>query len=229
MPRFMLSDEHWSKLKRMMLQENIYHKRDLRMMIEGIFYRLRVGCPWRDLPSCFGRWNSVYKRFNEWSKKGKWLLLFKNLVSEPDTEWEFIDGSYVKAHQHSTGARGADSQAIGKSRAGNTTKIHLAVDSDGLPIEFTVTGGEIHDSTAASELIEPLPPAKAVIADKGYDSEKIREQIRSRGAIAVIPRKSNSVIGNADMDGSLYHHRHLVENAFARLKHFVGWRRAMTN
>ena len=164
----------------------------------------------------------MYKRFNEWSKKGKWLLLFKKLVSEPDTEWEFIDGSYVKAHQHSAGARGADSQAIGKSRAGNTTKIHLAVDSYGLPIEFTVTGGEIHDSTAASELIEPLPPAKAVVADKGYDSEKIREQIKSRGAIAVIPRKSNSVIGNADMDWSLYHYCYLVENAFARLKHFRG-------
>ena len=128
----------------------------------------------------------------------------------------------MKAHQHSTGARGADSQAIGKSRAGNTTKIHLAVDSYGLPIEFTVTGGEVHDSTAASELIEPLPPAKAVVADKGYDSGKIREQIKNKGANAVIPRRSNSIIGNADMDWSLYRHRHLVENAFARLKHFRG-------
>ena len=150
------------------------------------------------------------------------VVAVQKLVSEPDTEWEFIDGSDVKAHQHSAGASGADSQAIGKSRAGSTTNIHLAVDSDGLPIEFTVTGGEIHDSTAASELIEPLPPAKAMVADKGYDSEKIREQIKSRGAIAVIPRKSNSVIGNADMDWSLYRHRHLVENAFASLKYFRG-------
>ena len=70
----------------------------------------------------------MYKRFNEWSKKGKWLSLFKKRVSEPDTEWEFIDGSYVKAHQHSAGASGANnSQAIG---------------SYGLPIEFTVTGGK---------------------------------------------------------------------------------------
>ena len=98
----------------------------------------------------------------------------------------------------------------------------MAVDSDGLPIEFTVTGGEVHDSTVASELIEPLPLSKAVVADKGYDSEKIRKQIEDRGAVAVIPRKSNSVIGNSDMDWSLYHHRHLVENAFARLKHFRG-------
>jgi transposase len=67
-----------------------------------------------------------------------------------------------------------------------------------------------------------LPPAKAVVADKGYDSEKIRGQTRSKGAIVVIPRKSNSVIDNAYMDGSLYRHRHLVENAFARLKHFRG-------
>ena len=85
-----------------------------------------------------------------------------------------------------------------------------------------MTGGEIHDSTAASELIEPLPLSKAVVADKGYDSEKIRKQIEDRGAVAVIPRRSNSVVGNADMDWSLYRHRHLVENAFARLKHFRG-------
>jgi transposase len=51
---------------------------------------------------------------------------------------------------------------------------------------------------------------------------KIREQIKNKGANAVIPRRSNSVIGNADMDWSLYRHRHLVENAFARLKHFRG-------
>ena len=52
---------------------------------------------------------------------------------DPDWEWEFIDGSYVKAHQHSAGAVGQESQAIGKSRAGNTTKIHRVVDSYGLP------------------------------------------------------------------------------------------------
>ena len=73
-------------------------------------------------------------------KKSKWLTLLKNLIQVPDTEWIFIDGSYVKAHQHSAGAQSVEPQAIGKSRAGNTTKIHLAVDSYGLPIEFTVTG-----------------------------------------------------------------------------------------
>lgn len=71
-------------------------------------------------------------------------------------------GSYVKAHQHSTGARGCELQAVGKSRAGNTTKIHLAVYSYGLPIEFTVRGSDIHDRTEASELIDLLPPSTAI-------------------------------------------------------------------
>ena len=133
---------------------------------------------------------------------------------DPDCEWEFIDGSYVKAHQHSAGAVSQQSQAIGKSRAGNTTKIHLAVDGYGLPVEFEITGGEVNDCSAAPDLIAKLPEAKAIVADKGYDSESIREQIARRGAQAVIPRKRNALKGNADIDWGLYRYRHLVENAF---------------
>jgi len=59
-----------------------------------------------------------------------------------------------------------------------------------------------------------------VVADKGYDSESIRELIRQKKATPVIPRKQNSKVGNADIDWGLYKYRHLVENAFARLKHY---------
>lgn len=220
MPRLMLIDEHWSKLRKILRAECIYDKPTLRLMVEGMLYRLRTGCPWRDLPEYFGHWNSIYKKFNAWSASGKWRRIFRKLVIDPDVEWEFIDGSYVKAHQHSAGAAEKESQAIGRSRAGNTSKIHLAVDSYGLPIEFVITGGETHDSKAASELIAQLPATDALIADKGYDSEAIRELIEKKGAKAVIPRKSNSVIGNGGMDWALYRYRHLVENAFARLKQF---------
>ncbi|MCO2887013.1 IS5-like element ISPa67 family transposase, partial [Pseudomonas aeruginosa] len=142
------------------------------------------------------------------------------LVVEPDMEWVFIDGSYVKAHQHSAGAASGNDEAIGKSRAGNTSKIHLAVDAHGLPIEFEITGGQINDCTQARALISKLPRAETIVADKGYDSEKVREQIERQGAKPVIPRKRNSVKGNADLDRGLYRNRHLVENAFARLKHY---------
>ncbi|SFN25347.1 IS5 family transposase, partial [Nitrosomonas communis] len=105
-------------------------------------------------------------------------------------------------------------------RAGNTTKIHLAVDGYGLPVEFGITGGEVNDCSAAPDLIARLPDAKTIVADKGYDSEWLREQITKKGAQAVIPRKRNSLKGNADMDGGLYQYRHWVENAIARLKQY---------
>ncbi len=65
-----------------------------------------------------------------------------------------------------------------------------------------------------------LPVAETIVADKGYDSEKIRELVEQQGAKAVIPRKRNSVKGNAELDRGFYRNRHLVENAFARLKHY---------
>ena len=117
MPRQMFTDELWEKLKVVMLKEGIYDKPLLRLTIEGIFYRLRAGCPWRDLPSAFGSWNAIYKRFNEWSRKEKLMNIFNALVVGPDLEWEFIDGSIVKAHQHSSGAAYGQERAIGKSVA----------------------------------------------------------------------------------------------------------------
>jgi len=220
MPRQLLTDECWSKLKAMMLKMNIYNKPTLRQTTEGILYRIRVGCPWRDLPVDFGAWNAIYKRFNEWSRSEKLLQIFSLLIVDPDLEWSFVDGSIVKAHQHSSGAASGNETAIGKSVAGNTTKIHMAVDSYGLPIHFTVTGGEVHDCKEAPNLIAALPKVDYVIADRGYDSQALREQVIDQDAIPVLPRKRNSTVGNDDVDWCLYKYRHLVENIFARLKHF---------
>lgn len=220
MPRHMLSDELWTKLLKILLQLNVYFNRGLRETIEGILYRIRTGVPWRDLPADFGKWNSVYKRFNTWSRKGVWSRLFDTLVADPDLEWVFMDGTYVNAHQHSAGAAGGGAENIGKSRAGNTSKIHLAVDAYGFPNAFTISGGEINDCTAAQDLIKKVPEAGTIIADKGHDSEQLRAQIEAKGMKVVIPRKKNSKRGNEGLDWHLYKYRHLVENAFARLKHF---------
>jgi transposase len=93
MIRLMLTDELWSTLRIIMLQYRIYDKPNLRTIVEGMLYRMRIGCPWRDLPSIFGFWNSVYKQFNRWSSKNKLMRIFKSLIVNPDLEWEFIDGS----------------------------------------------------------------------------------------------------------------------------------------
>ena len=220
MPRLLLSDEHWLKLQPILKQLRINDKPDLRLGVEGMLYRIRTGLPWRDLPSAFGKWNTIFRKFNDWSAKGKWLKVFQALVQDPDMEWVFMDGSYAKAHQHSSGAATPDQEGIGKSRAGLTCKIHMAVDAMGLPLDFEITGGEVHDATAAPTLLEKLPKAESVVADKGYDSQKIRDKIAEKGSLPVIPRRKGSRQGNKDMDWGLYKYRHLVENAFARVKHF---------
>ena len=83
-----------------------------------------------------------------------------------------------------------------------------------------LTEGQMSDHIGAKLLYPLLPEATTLIADKGYDSTSIRELIQSKGSKVVIPRKKNSTIGNAALDVYLYKLRHLVENMFARLKHF---------
>ena len=220
MPRLMLTDELWSKLWPILSENDIYDKPDLRHTIEGILYKMRVGCPWRDLPLECWDWKKIYSRFNDWSKKEKLNNIFKSLIISPDMEWKMIDGSVVKAHQHATGARKSEASGIGRSVGGLTSKIHMVVDSHGNPIDFEVTGGQVHDIQMATELIERTPKSSFTIADKGYDGEYLRWVIREEESVPVIPRKSNSKIGNDDLDKFIYKQRHKVENIFARIKHY---------
>lgn len=183
---------------------------------------MRTGIQWRDLPERFGRWNSVFKRFNLWSKKGVLQKWFQSISSDNDPEWLFIDGSIVKAHQDSSGAASSSDEAIGKSRGGSSTKIHLAVDSGGLPVYFEISGGQINDIVHAQSLVSAAPKSCSVTADKGYDSDSFRAFIKANGSIANIPRKENSKTGNGHMDWCLYKYRHLVENTFLRIKRYRG-------
>lgn len=170
MARTLLNDEQWLKLRPILKQVGIYYKPTLRMTLEGIFYRLRVGCPWRDTPTLFGNWATIYKQFNQWAQAGKLVKLLTILQVDVDMEWLFIDGSIIKVHQHGTGASSVSDEATGKSVGGNTTKIHLAVDSGGNPCGFKLTGGQVHDSQMACELIDSLDVSNTdvITADKGY-------------------------------------------------------------
>ena len=224
MPRTILTDEHWLKLKPILRDLNIYNKRNLRNVIEGILYRMKTGCQWRDIPECFGKNNSIFKCFNRWSKNDSFLKLFEMLSIPSDMEWVFIDASLIRAHQHSTGAQGTLPQAIAKSAGGNTSKIHLAVDANGNPVSFIITDGTTHDVKVAPDLVNSLDlsDTESLSADKAYDCEALREQISAAATKANIPRRKNSKSSNESMDWYLYKLRHLVENAFARLKHFRG-------
>ena len=112
--------------------------------------------------------------------------------------------------------RGAEVQAIGRSRGGPTTKVHLVVDALGLPVVFVVTGGQRHDSQPAQALIVAASP-KCLLADKAYDSNQIRELLSHLEAVACIPPKANRKVKSA-FDKEVYKARNAVECAFNLLK-----------
>ncbi|CAK1349973.1 Transposase and inactivated derivatives [Escherichia coli] len=104
----------------MHLTGRIYNKPEHRMTLEGILFRIRTGIPWRDLPRQFGEWNTVFRRFNLWSKKGVMMEIFQFLSRFNDPQWLFIDASIVKTHQD--GANFSD--IIRRFRLTESAKMH---------------------------------------------------------------------------------------------------------
>ena len=148
-----ITEEQWQKLKPILLDLNIYDKPSLKETFLGIIYRLKTGCPWRYLPNCYGKANTVFKAFRRWSASGLFYRLFKRLIKNADMEWVSIDATHIRAHQSSAGAAGGDCQHIAKSVGGNSSKIHVAVDAHGNPIEFIVGDGVTHDIKIAPALL----------------------------------------------------------------------------
>jgi len=185
-----------------------------------MLYILRTGIGWRDLPTWFGNWKSVYSRFRRWSQTCLWSDVMKALARRfADPEWLMVDATIVRIHQHGSGPRGGqEAQAMGASRGGLTTKIHALCDSLGCPLDFIITGGQRHDSTQAHALLKPhLANASAVILDAGYDSDDIRKLMKDNHVEAVIAYRKNRKQAPL-FDKHIYKERHKVENFFQKIK-----------
>lgn len=102
-----------------------------------------------------------------------------------------------------------------------TTKLHAICDEDGKPIRLLLTGGEVHDIRGAEQMLNDMPVARVMLADKGYDSDNYRESLKELGIESCIPCRSNKKKQHV-YDKVLYKKRHRVENMFGKLK---DWRR----
>jgi transposase len=120
--------------------------------------------------------------------------------------------------------RGAEIQAIGRSRGGRTTKIHAVVDGKGRLIAFEITAGQRGDAPLARTLLEPLPNARLCLADTAYDADKLRRFLIDRGTTPVIPNNPTRK-RIQPFDPHAYKQRNLVERMFCKLK---DWRRIAT-
>jgi transposase len=202
--------------------KNVYVKnvRRVQKFIKAVGWITRTGAQWRALPRQYGHWNSVFKRFNEWSKRGVWILLHQYCITDPDLESVMIDSTVVRAHACAAGYEKGEqeAQALGRSRGGFSTKIHTITDALGLPLKFLFSAGQSSDILYAPQLIEGMTGSN-ILGDKAYDSDAFREVIDQQNCTSIIPGRSNRK-DPIEYDKHTYKERHLVECFIGKMKHF---------
>ncbi|CAN5139168.1 hypothetical protein BH10PSE7_BH10PSE7_40460 [soil metagenome] len=109
MDRFVLTDAQWAKMEPRCLGKPTDPGRsgsNNRMFLEAVLWIARTGSPWRDLPPCFGKWNSVFKRYSDWVNGDVFAWIFDAVSDDPDMEYAMVDATIVKVHRHGHGAKG---------------------------------------------------------------------------------------------------------------------------
>ena len=225
MARFDLTDFEWSVIEPLLPNKPRGVPRvDDRRVLNGIFWRLRTGAPWADIPARYGPHTTCVNRFNRWRKAGVWDRLLEAVSKAYDGDIQMIDSSSIRVHQHAANAQKKidGSRCMGRSRGGLTTKIHALVDAEGLPIALKLTEGQAHDGRSAEDMLDDLGPGQILLADRAYDSDALRRNaLAARGAWANIKPMPNRKNVPA-FSPYLYRYRNLVERFFNKLKHFRG-------
>lgn len=220
-----LDDTKWSKIYSFLrITPHIYtgNEQKIRVFIEAVYWVMRTGAPWRDLPHEFGKWNSVFHRYADWTDKEVWLKMMAHFSDDPDMEWMLLDSTIVRAHPCAAGAPkkkgGQAAQSLGRSRGGFSTKIHINTDALGNPVRLILTGGQASDSPQAIPLLEGFE-FDAVMADRGYDADETLAFIVEKDAQGVIPPRKNRVV-QRDTDWHTYKERNLVERFINKIKQY---------
>jgi transposase len=189
-------------------------------MFEAMVFILRTGIPWRDLPARYGPWNSVYTRWRRWCQSGLWLKLLAVLARNAQGKLRFLDASHVKVHQDASNpAGGQPNQSIGRTKGGLNTKISAWVDGSGRAVSLSLAPGQHADVCVAQTAAHPKLRGTITVADKAYDSDGFRAQLRRWGSRPCIPPRCNR-LAPAAWHRAHYRKRHKVENLFQRLKRF---------
>ncbi|MFF1414509.1 IS5 family transposase [Streptomyces sp. NPDC058289] len=256
--RLVITDAMWARIELLMPADPVRGRRwaDHRRTLEAIAWKYRTCSPWRDLPDELGSFQTAHKRLIRWAVDGTWERIFTADLTTADAGddigWTVsVDSTVCRAHQHAAGARKRgrpgrwepDHHALGRSRGGLSTKVHLASDSRARPRGFHVTAGQAGDAPAFEAIMariqvprsgigRPRTRPVAVLADRAYSSRAIRGHLRRRGIKAVIPQSADQIghrlkRGRAGgrppgFDGETYKQRNAVELGINRLKQWRG-------
>jgi transposase len=107
--RYELSDAQWREICELIpgkAGDPGRTGRNNRLFVNGVLWVLRSGAHWHDLPSRYGKWKSVHKRFTRWAKAGVWERIFAELTADPDNDYLMLDSSLVRAHQQAATGKG---------------------------------------------------------------------------------------------------------------------------
>ncbi|MEU1666302.1 IS5 family transposase [Streptomyces sparsogenes] len=218
-----LSDREWARLESHLPKNTGGGRRWAchRKVINGILFRQRTGIPWRDLPRRFGKWKTCHDRHRRWSADGTWDRILRAVQADVDAEgridWSMvsIDSTSCRAHQHAAGARHRPAripgrrgrpahhrpdEALGRSRGGFTTKIHMASDGGCRPLAVLVTPGQWGDAPQMIPILDrirlprpagghPRTHPDHVCGDKAYSSRRNRRYLRRRRIRHTIPER----------------------------------------
>ncbi|MFD6133518.1 IS5 family transposase [Streptomyces diastaticus] len=256
--RLVITDAMWDRIEPLMPADPVRGRRwaDHRRTLEAIAWKYRTCSPWRDLPEELGSFQTAHKRLIRWAVDGTWERILAAILAVADAGGDVgwtvsVDSTVCRAHQHSAGARKKglpdrpepEDHALGRSRGGLSTKVHLASDSRARPLSMHVTAGQAGDAPAfeavmagiripRSGLGRPRTRPAVVLADRAYSSRAIRGHLRRRGIRAVIPQPADQ-IGHRLRRGraggrppgfnvEAYKERNTVERCIARLKQWRG-------
>ncbi|WUT81132.1 IS5 family transposase [Streptomyces melanogenes] len=261
-----LTDDQWARLEAVLppLPRMGRKPRDRRQCFDGIWWRARTGSPWRDVPERYGPWETAYTLFRRWQIDGTWSEILKRLQVKADAaghiEWEVsVDSTVCRAHQHAAGARKRgltvragrcrtgssepEDHAIGRSRGGLTTKIHLAVDASFHVLAAVITAGQRGDAPVFTEVMDRIRVSRPggghprtrpghLLADRAYSSRQIRAYLRRRQIPHTIPERRDQAghrlhRGSAGgrppgFDREMYKRRNRIECRIGLLKQARG-------
>jgi transposase len=253
MHRHDLSESQYAHLRPLLPQPHHHGKAGRpwlphHTLINGILWILRTGAPWRDLPERYGKWNTVYTRFKRWRRDGTWTRIFATLLEERDRQGQLdhklwcIDGTIARAARCAGGARRRnrrrprlddglqteveepEDHALGYSRGGFSTKVHLLCDSQGTVVGIHLTPGQRHESRAFEPTMQRVYLRqrrgqrrwpRRLAADKGYSYPHIWRWLQRRRIGRVIPTRKNQT-RDPDFDKVEYRKRNIIERV-------VGW------
>nr|WP_199236079.1 IS5 family transposase [Micromonospora sp. S4605] len=209
-PPWIVSDDLWAEIEPLLPTRPPRRRRypgrkplDDRKVLCGVLFVLYTGIPWEYLPQelGFGSGMTCWRRLRDWNDAGVWQRLHEVLLGklraagQLDMSRAVIDGSHIRALK---GGPKTGPSPVDRRRPGS--KHHVITDAGGIPLAATLTGGNRHDVTQLLPLVDKVPRIKGIrgrprqrpgriYADRGYDFDIYRRQLRDRGITPVIARR----------------------------------------